>query len=222
MKAIPWYNTPVNKGLFITFEGTDGCGKTSVLHALQKNYPDALWTREPGGNGSDIAEKIRALILEPENTKMNARTEALLYAASRAQHIEEVILPALNSGRMVICDRFVDSSIVYQGIARKLGVDAVAQINAFATAGLTPDATIFLDVKPEVSLARRQKDSSRDMDRLDAEPLAFHQMVYAGYQQLIQENPDRFYIVNANQNLDLEIADAAQILEKIIHVSGNC
>ena len=163
------------KGKFITLEGPDGSGKTTVskivVEQLQMEGYKVLLTREPGG--IDIAEQIRKVILDPKNTAMDARCEALLYAASRRQHLVEKVLPALDEKKIVLCDRFVDSSLVYQGIARGIGVDEVMQINEFAIEGHMPDATIFLDVDLETGLARVANRGN--MDRLDAEGMAFHE-----------------------------------------------
>ncbi len=211
----------MKKGVFITVEGTDGCGKTSVLTYLrnklaEKNL-DILWTYEPGGTDNKIANCIRELILDPANSEMDARTEALLYAASRRQHLVQTILPALEEGRIVISDRYVDSSLVYQGVARGLGMEEVAKINAYATEGKEPDITIFLDVKPEISLARRNHDTTRDMDRLDQEPLKFHQAVYDGYQKLIHDDPDRFIVIDASQDLQSEEEAVLQAVLRYLH-----
>ena len=171
----------MKRGKFITFEGPDGSGKTTVSTAVTEllekaGYP-VRYTREPGG--STIAEEIRDVILDPANTAMDARTEALLYAASRRQHLVEVILPALQNGTHVISDRFVDSSLAYQGYARHIGAEDVMSINKFAIEGYMPDKTIYLDVTPEEGL-KRISDRAY-LDRLDQESLEFHQAVYQGY-----------------------------------------
>lgn len=146
----------MRKGLFITFEGNDGCGKTTVstkvYESLKEKGEPVVYTREPGG--IDIAEQIRAVILDPNNTAMDARTEALLYAASRRQHLTEKILPALAEGKIVLCDRFIDSSLAYQGIGRGIGMDEVLQINEFAIENHMPDATIFFSVSLETGWKR--------------------------------------------------------------------
>lgn len=152
------------KGYFVSFEGPDGAGKSTVLKEVLAEIgpelrPQYLVTREPGG--SKIAEKIRDIILDPANDEMNAKTEALLYAASRSQHVEEIIRPALKTGKLVFSDRFVDSSLAYQGEGRDLGIAEVKQINDFATGKLDPDLTFFLDVAPEVGLSRIKKTASR-------------------------------------------------------------
>lgn len=192
------------KGLFITFEGPEGSGKTTVsqlvLETLKKEGYEVLYTREPGG--IDIAEQIRQVILDPKNTAMDAKTEALLYAASRRQHLIEKVLPALKKGQIVICDRFVDSSLVYQGVARGLGIEAVYQMNLFAIEDIMPDATIFFDVAPEIGLARIAQNASREVNRLDLETLDFHRKVYAGYQMVLERYPERITRVDASLSLE--------------------
>ena len=164
----------MKRGLFITLEGNDGAGKTTMakkaLEYLQKKGYRAIYTREPGG--SMIAEKIRTVLLDPENTKMDAITEAILYAASRRQHLVEVVLPALEEGTIVLCDRFIDSSLAYQGEGRKLGMDAIEQLNQFAIQGCMPDLTLFLAIDEKTSQARlKARDEKKD--RLELEEEAF-------------------------------------------------
>lgn len=204
--------------LFITFEGGEGAGKTSVLKAigerLQQENIDLLLTREPGG--IEIAEKIRAVILDPAHTDMHERTEALLYAAARAQHFYEKIIPALEQGKYVLCDRFIDSSLAYQGYAREIGVDDVLAINQFAIGKRLPDITIFFDIAPEKGLARIQATRADEINRLDVEGLAFHKKVYEGYQEAIKRYPERFKVVNADQPLEQVIEDVWEILNPIL------
>ncbi|MCD5436595.1 dTMP kinase [Lactobacillus delbrueckii] len=204
------------QGYFITFEGPDGAGKTTVINEVVKAIQgqckrEILVTREPGG--SKIAEKIRDIILDPANTEMNAKTEALLYAASRSQHVSEIINPALKRGDLVISDRFVDSSLAYQGQGRRLGIDEVAQINAFATGHLEPDLTIFLDLDPAQGLARIAKVRSGSEDRLEQEKLAFHEEVYRGYQKVNQAHPDRVKVVDASQDLPQVVAASVKLVK---------
>lgn len=190
------------RGIFITLEGPDGSGKTTALAAIAKKLPaytekKVYATREPGG--SPIAEKIRQLILDPAHTEMDARTEALLYAASRRQHLVERILPVLEKGDIILCDRFVDSSIAYQGYARKIGEMGIFKINHFATEGIEPDLTLFLNVSPEEGLRRiHASQDSREYNRLDQEKLAFHEEVRKGYLQLAEDNPKRIVTIDGN------------------------
>ncbi|MDH5100213.1 dTMP kinase [Lactobacillus kefiranofaciens] len=193
------------KGYFVSFEGPDGAGKSTVLKEVLAEIgpelrPQYLVTREPGG--SKIAEKIRDIILDPANDEMNAKTEALLYAASRSQHVEEIIRPALKTGKLVFSDRFVDSSLAYQGEGRDLGIAEVKQINDFATGKLDPDLTFFLDVAPEVGLSRIKKLRPDQEDRLEQENLAFHKKVYAGFQKIKQMYPERFFTIDATQPIE--------------------
>lgn len=193
------------KGIFISLEGPDGAGKSTVLtqvlgqldSQLKTQY---LVTREPGG--SEIAEKIRKIILDPANLKMDDRTEALLYAAARSQHVEEVVRPALAAGKLVFSDRFVDSSLAYQGAGRDLGIEKVKQINDFATGGLEPDLTLFFDLDPKLGLARIQKLRPNHEDRLEQEKIAFHEKVYAGYKKLEKMYPQRIVRIDASQAFD--------------------
>lgn len=189
--------------MFITFEGPDGSGKSTIIqkvydYLIENNY-DVIKTREPGG--SPIAEKIRNLILDTENTVMGYRTEALLYAASRAQHVEETILPALNENKIVLCDRFLISSLAYQGVGRDLGIENVRKINEFAINGVFPDFVLFFDVDPITTLKR--KSSLDTADRLEKEGNNFHERVYNGYKEIL------------NSEKNVEIIDATQSVEDV-------
>lgn len=191
-------------GLFITIEGPDGAGKTTVLNELFPRLQmiakkEIIKTREPGG--VLIAEKIRQIILNPDHRQMDERTEALLYAAARRQHLVEVIMPALNEGKIVICDRFVDSSLTYQGAGRRIGMKEITQINEFATEGLEPDFTLYLDVDSDTGLRRIQNHRKQDVDRLDLEGLEFHQRVRHAYLKLAEENPVRIHRIDAKMSL---------------------
>ena len=194
---------PRAKGVFITMEGVDGCGKTTQRNALIAHLEQLGWdvqlTREPGGD--EIAEKIRDLILDPVNTAMNDLTEAYLYAASRAQNVRAKILPALDSGRAVVCDRFVDSSIAYQGGGRQLGTQRVAEINRFAIEGASPDITVYLRMPPEKALSRRL--STSEPDRLEREKASFFERTYMGYEEhFAREGMERVVTVNAAQPIE--------------------
>ena len=174
------------KGLFLVVEGPDGAGKTTVtekvVERLRKEGYDLIHTREPGGIA--IAEQIRSVILDPANTAMDGKTEALLYAAARRQHLVEKIAPAVASGRIVICERFLESSLAYQGYGRQLGFDDILAINRFAIGEFMPDKTFYLDVDEETGLKR--VESRGNKDRMDSESLAFHKRVIAGYQQVLK------------------------------------
>ena len=192
------------QGIFITIEGPDGAGKTSVLSEL---YPkldlvakrSIIKTREPGG--IPISEKIRQIILDPKNAEMDERTEALLYAAARRQHLMQKVLPALEAGDIVLCDRFVDSSLAYQGAGRRIGVEAISLINEFAIEGTIPDFTIYLDVDSDTGLRRIQNNRKQQIDRLDSEGLEFHQRVRHEYLKLVDENPERIFKIDARMSL---------------------
>ncbi len=205
----------MSKGLFITFEGPDGCGKTTQIERLNnfltsKGY-EVVLTREPGG--TPTSEKIRAIILDPENKEESGVTEALLFAASRAQHVAEKIKPALKEGKIILCDRFLDSSIAYQAYARGLGED-VEMINKFAIQGCLPDITIFLDLDPEIG-QKRQIERGK-LDRMEQEGLAFQKKVYKGYQELVKKYPERIKVVNADRDLDSVAKDIECLIQNLI------
>ena len=189
------------RGLFISLEGGDGSGKSTQIRNIEKFFTDkgltVVHTREPGG--TPISEKLRDILLETANTGMDAVTEMLIFAASRAQHVREVVVPALERGEVVICDRFVDSSIAYQGYGRQLG-DMVAEVNSHATGGLKPDLTIWLDIDPETGKARASGD--RGPDRLDLESAAFHERVRAGYEAIASAEPERFKRIDASGTIE--------------------
>lgn len=202
-------------GLFITMEGTDGAGKSTQINLLNdylnnKGF-NVIFVREPGG--TKISEKIRDIILDKENSEMNFMTEALLYASSRAQLVNQVILPELKKGSIVLCDRFVDSSIVYQGIARNLGIDVVKKINNIATGGLIPDITFFLDLSPEKAMQR--KKDQKELDRLESEKDIFYKKVYNGYKKLIEADSERIKVIDATKSIEKIHKDIVCNLEKI-------
>lgn len=181
------------RGTFVTFEGCEGVGKSTQLNFLrdyleQTDQP-ALFTREPGG--SHISEQVRSILLSPENKDMVPLTEALLYAAARAQHMKEVIIPALEQGQLVICDRFIDSSLAYQGHARGLGFDTVYEINKPALFGVLPDVTVFIDLSPAEAFRSKAKTAAMN-DRFEQESVDFHEKVYEGYTLLANKYTDRF------------------------------
>ena len=190
------------KGFFISFEGNDGSGKSTQIQLLydyliNKGY-DVLITREPGG--TRLGEKIRELILDTENKEMTTITEMMLYAAARAQLVSEVIEPALKQGYIVISDRFVDSSLVYQGIGRQLGIERVMNVNQNAINGVLPDITFFIDLDPEIALNRRK--ATTKADRLESEKLEFHRMVYMGYKKLVELYPERIKSIDGTLSIE--------------------
>lgn len=194
--------------MFITIEGPEGSGKSTAVNTAVKKLEQLGYkivrTREPGG--TPIAEQIREVILNKENTKMDPRTEALLYAASRRQHLVEKVWPALERGEIVICDRYLDSSLAYQGGARHLGIDEVLNINLFATEHTYPDLTLLFDIEPEIGLARIAANSSREVNRLDLEKLEFHKNVRDTFLLLAKRYPERFVVIDASKSMD-EVAD---------------
>lgn len=195
---------------FITFEGPEGSGKTTVLNQINKllseNY-NVISTREPGGVST--GEEIRNILLDGEN--IDIRTEALLFAASRREHLVEKVIPALKNNKVVLCDRYIDSSLAYQGYARGIGIEEVKKINEFAINGLYPDLTIYLDIDAEVGRERILKNQ-RSQNRLDKETLNFHQKVIEGYKTLIKTNPERFKVVDATQSIESVISDTYEII----------
>ncbi len=210
-----------DKGLFITFEGGEGSGKTTLIKALGKKLEEMkigyMVTREPGG--STIAEEIRNIILDKKNTMMDPRTEALLYAASRRQHLAEIVLPALKEGKLVLCDRYLDSSLAYQGYARGIGIDEVYAINQFAIDETMPDMTFFLDLKPEEGLKRIALHRSDEVNRLDLENISFHHKVYEAYQILLKKYPERILSVDASLSVEEETEIVLSNLLKKMNVT---
>ena len=191
----------MSRGLFISFEGTDGSGKTTQYrlfaeYLVSLGY-EVVTTREPGG--TPISEKIRGIILDPENTEMDDMTEALLFAAGRAQHVAQLIRPSVEAGKIVLCDRFMDSSIAYQGYARGLG-DCVRIINEYAVAGMQPELTFLLDLPPQAGRARNVKAGKAD--RLEKQAMEFHSKVYEGYKKLAEIYPDRFIVIDADGSIE--------------------
>jgi len=200
--------------MFITFEGPEGSGKTSVANKIVETLKtmgfDIVFTREPGG--TPIAEQIRHIILDKENTMLDARAEALLYAASRRQHLVEKVWPALKDGKIVICDRFVDSSLAYQGGARGLGVDNILNINLFATENTLPNLTLLFDLDPEVGFARIAANKNREVNRLDLEERNFHIKVRDTFLKLSKRYKDRYRLIDASQSFDEVYNDALKVI----------
>jgi dTMP kinase len=200
----------MTQGLFISLEGGEGAGKTTVLKQLftfmTERGMNVISTREPGG--IQIAERIRDVVHDVSHTSMDARTEALLYAAARRQHLVEKIVPALEAGAVVLCDRFIDSSLAYQGHARGLGIDEIYAINRFAIGPFLPDLTLYFDVSPETGQRRIAANAEREVNRLDLEGLAFHERVREGYEELLRRFPQRIVRINAELNADAVYAQA--------------
>ncbi|MBG9585689.1 dTMP kinase [Cytobacillus firmus] len=194
----------MKKGKFITVEGPEGAGKTTIIDMLATNLAEegyqVLQTREPGG--IEIAEQIRSVILDKKNTKMDPRTEALLYAAARRQHLAEKVKPALDEGYIILCDRFIDSSLAYQGYARGLGIEEVYSINSFAIEGMMPELTLYFDIDPESGLNRINQHKGREVNRLDLEKLDFHHKVREGYLKLMELYPERIFKIDASKPLE--------------------
>lgn len=204
--------------MFITFEGPEGSGKTTVSNIIEKRLEEigyqVVHTREPGG--TPIAEQIRNIILDKANTMLDARAEALLYAASRRQHLVEKVWPALKEGKIVICDRYIDSSLAYQGGARHLGVENVLNINMFATEGTFPDMTLLFDIKPEDGLHRIAANANREVNRLDLEKIEFHKSVRNTFLELAKQYKDRYVVIDASKPLDEVIENTwKEILNKL-------
>ncbi|HHW79257.1 MAG TPA: dTMP kinase [Acholeplasmataceae bacterium] len=189
--------------MFITFEGGEGTGKTTIIKKIENHLKKldhkVVLTREPGGTGSNLSESIRNLVLDPKYKHVNKYTESLLYAASRAQHLDEVILPALNDGKIVLCDRYIDSSLAYQGYARELGIEYIEKINKYAMDHL-PNLTFLIDVDPEIGINRVKKRSK--YDRLDQETLEFHNKVRTGYGKVLDKYPNRIIKIDGSKSLE--------------------
>lgn len=201
--------------LFVTFEGGEGSGKSTVLkqvnEILLSEGHSTLLTREPGG--TPISEQIRNVILDKANTSMDPRTEALLYAASRRQHLVEKIWPALKEGKIVLCDRFLDSSLAYQGGARGLGMDEILKVNRYATEGQFPDITLFFDLDPSIGLQRIAANAGREVNRLDLERMTFHEKVRASFQKLASLYPERYVTIDASQPLEKVVEDSLKAIK---------
>ena len=214
------YDIPM-QGIFITFEGIEGCGKTSQAHLLsqylEKQGYKIVMTREPGG--TPISEAVREVLLSTDFMKMHPRTELLLYLASRAQHVTEVITPALQDGKIIICDRFEDSTFVYQCYVRGIDLQTVEAMNHFATGGVSPQITFVLDVDPVEGLARaksRNQRHARKEDRLEREALEFHQRVREGYLKRAREYPGRIYVIKSDRDKEAVHKEIREIAEGIL------
>ncbi|MTB64313.1 dTMP kinase [Streptococcus sp. zg-86] len=200
----------MTQGIFITLEGPDGAGKTTVLQELVPRLEalgkQVITTREPGGVA--IAEEIRSVILNPQNTAMDDKTELLLYIAARRQHLKERIIPALEDGALLLVDRFIDSSVAYQGFGRGLDIEAIDWLNQYATDGRKPDLTLYFDIDVEEGLARIARNKHRDVDRLDMETLDLHERVRKGYLTIVDKEAERVVKIDASENVE-KVVEAA-------------
>lgn len=207
----------MKKSLFITLEGPEGSGKTTckdrIVEFLKKEGYEVVVTREPGG--VEIAEEIRGIILNNKNTQMDPKTEALLYAAARRQHLIEKVVPALEQNKIVICDRFVHSSLAYQGAARGIGVQEIMEMNKFAIEGYMPDLTIYFEIDPKIGLERIASNESREVNRLDKEKLDFHYKVKNAYDEL-EKSDEKMKKVDASKNQEEVAMQVIEILKKEI------
>lgn len=202
-------------GILISLEGPDGAGKTTVLQKilpeLEKSRYKVVSTREPGG--VRVAEEIRNIILSTENTEIDSKTELMLFAAARRLHLQTKMLPALEAGKLVIVDRFIDSSVAYQGYGRELGVQPVNWLNEFATDGLKPDLTLYFDIDTDVALERIMKNRGDEVNRLDLERAEMHRKVRKGYLEIVKNDPKRFATIDASQNLAAVVADSLKAIK---------
>jgi dTMP kinase len=205
--------------VFITFEGPDGSGKTTQIRLLaewlREQGCEVVLTREPGG--TEIGDQIRAVLHDPHNTAMDARTEILLYSADRAQHVAQCIQPALAAGKVIIGDRYADSTLAYQGYGRELDLETLRTITAFATGGLTPDLSLYLDITPEEGLRRRQAGGD-EWNRLDAETLVFHRRVRDGYLELINQEPERWMMIDAARLVEEVQAEIRALVQARLNI----
>lgn len=203
-------------GILISLEGPDGAGKTTVLKEIlpeiKKMKRDIISTREPGG--VRLAEEIRQLILDPKNTEIDSKTEMLLFAAARRLHMQEKMLPALKAGKVVIVDRFIDSSVAYQGYGRELDVEVVDWLNNFATDGLKPDLTLYFDIDTDVALDRIMSNRADEVNRLDLERAEMHRKVRQGYLKMVEEEPQRFVTIDASQSVEKVVSDTIEAIKE--------
>lgn len=216
-------NKSITRGYFITVEGSDGVGKSTQIHNIENYFLklgyEVQLTREPGG--TSIGDKLRDILLDVSNDEMNEMTEMLIYAASRAQHIKELIEPSLKKGKIVISDRYIDSSIAYQGYGRRLGEDVVKIVNEYASFGLIPDLTFWLDLDPELGRKRILsrsiiQDKDVTFDRIELEKNDFHNRVREGYKEIARKNPERVHRIDASLKADDVWKEIELILRKII------
>ena len=208
----------MNRGKFIVFEGGEGSGKSTILEMiyedLKANNIKCIKTREPGG--IKISEDIRNIILNKDNIAMDGKTEALLYAAARRQHLVEKVIKNLEAGNLVLCDRFIYSSLAYQGYARNLGIKEIYDINKFAVGEYMPDLNIFFDIRPEIGFSRINKNSDREVNRLDLEKMDFHYKVRKGYTKLYEENKAEFVKIDAEKSIEEVFLEVKKIITDFI------
>ncbi|MCH4889037.1 dTMP kinase [Acidaminobacter sp. JC074] len=211
----------MSKGYLISLEGGEGAGKTTILEKLEKYFQskniEYITTREPGG--VHISEQIREIILDKDNVEMDPKTEALLFAAARRQHLVQKVVPALEAGKIVFMDRYVDSSLIYQGYVRGMGVDEVFELNQYAIEDLLPDVTLYFDLSPEVGLGRINKDDSREVNRLDLEEGSFHHKVREGY-LMLKDKFERFEVIDAEKDLEAVFTQVIEVLVKRGVING--
>ena len=202
----------MKKGLFITFEGGEGAGKTSLIQRVKQELKayDLVVTREPGG--TKFGEHVRSLLLESRDLKLSIKAELCLFLASRAQHIQDVILPALGNNKLVLCDRYNDSSIAYQGQARGLGIDEVIDFSSFIVQDVMPDLTLYLDIDPKIGLGRVKGD----FDKIESEKISFHQKIREGFHLLQKKYPSRIYIIDANLSQEQVFNQAYKYIKNIV------
>lgn len=208
--------------LFITFEGPEGAGKTTILKMIKEQLKqdgfDVIVTREPGG--SEISEQIRQVILNKDNTLMDPWTEVLLYIAARRQHLVEKILPEKKNNKIIISDRFSDSTLAYQGYARNLDINKINIIQAMIFENYQPDLTVLFDIKPEIGLHRILARKSEHLNRLDEEKIEFHQKVYNGYKKIAAKNPRRIQIIDASLKENIVFNSAYELIKDLIEEKG--
>lgn len=207
-------------GLFITIEGIDGAGKTTQMNLLkeylERENLDVLAIREPGG--TPVGEKLREILLDVNNNDMSYLTEAFLYATSRAELVTNIIRPAFKKGSIVLCDRFIDSSLVYQGIARNLGVNFIKKLNNMATGGLLPDITFLLNISPDRGL-KRKKDQ-KELDRMENEKIGFYKLLYSGYEKVAEGDTERIKVINADDTIENVHQKILDEIDKLFKIRG--
>ncbi len=215
------------KGAFITFEGIEGCGKSTQIKLLAESLRgkglDIVLTREPGG--TTISERIRSVLLDSSHSSMAPITELLLYAAARNQHVEETILPAIESGKTVLCDRYADATTAYQGAARRIDASILKEVHTIATGGLWPDLTLLLDLPADSGLSRARERNSRDStlageDRFEREKLEFHERVRTGYLSIAREEPNRVIVVDATRSIEEIQSDVMSAIDNFLEIRG--